>query len=492
MRFPSDSKVDGRLEAAPDVAHQTLRELGVADDPLRPGALVFVDTAGRGWEDERTGEDPSTRNPGQAERASAELRRLLRRGLLPAQVAVITPYEAQARALRGLLAAERAAGIESGTVDGYQGREKEAIVVDLVRSNDDRQIGFLADTRRMNVALTRARRFLLVVGDGATLAGHPYYDAYLGVVEQVGTWVRLQDSYDRAGRRYCVFPRWEAVPKGRPGHPPRAYRRVPPLREGQARQHLLARGGGDTRRRHAVRARVLPRPPRQAAARAPARPRPAPRAPHGARQRPARHPQRKPLALMRTPKRISVGITEARGVGLRPGEHVRRRARPKDGARRISASGFRCSSATPPCGSSAAAGAFSRIRCGARGCRPCPSRRRGVFSPYPWPWRSPRLSTRCTSPTITSVSSSTRACSATCALSLRASSRRVAWARTSSAGAYRPNACSGSTVGKSARSSAASDFALVAHHRGARRARASLRPDRNRPRDPHQRKWVAL
>jgi ATP-dependent RNA/DNA helicase IGHMBP2 len=152
MRFPSDSKVDGRLEAAPDVAHQTLRELGVADDPLRPGALVFVDTAGRGWEDERTGEDPSTRNPGQAERASAELRRLLRRGLLPAQVAVITPYEAQARALRGLLAAERAAGIEIGTLDGFQGREKEAIVVDLVRSNDDRQIGFPADTRRKNAS----------------------------------------------------------------------------------------------------------------------------------------------------------------------------------------------------------------------------------------------------------------------------------------------------------------------------------------------------
>jgi ATP-dependent RNA/DNA helicase IGHMBP2 len=189
MRFPSDSKYGGKLEAAPDVAHHTLRELGVADDPLRPGALVFVDSAGKGWEEERSGEDPSTRNPGQAERVAAELRRLLRRGLSPAQVAVITPYEAQARTLRGLLAAERLAGLEIGTVDGFQGREKEAIVVDLVRSNDERQIGFLSDTRRMNVALTRGRRFLLVVGDGATLAGHPYYDAFLRVVEERGTWV---------------------------------------------------------------------------------------------------------------------------------------------------------------------------------------------------------------------------------------------------------------------------------------------------------------
>jgi ATP-dependent RNA/DNA helicase IGHMBP2 len=189
MRFPSDSKYEGKLVAAPEVAHHTLGELGVADDPLRPGALVFIDTAGRGWEEERTGEDPSTKNPAQAERVAAELRRLLRRGLSPSQVAVITPYEAQARTLRGLLAAERLAGLEIGTVDGFQGREKEAIVVDLVRSNEDRQIGFLSDTRRMNVALTRARRFLLVVGDGATLAGHPYYDAFMRVVEQLGTWV---------------------------------------------------------------------------------------------------------------------------------------------------------------------------------------------------------------------------------------------------------------------------------------------------------------
>ena len=70
---------------------------------------------------------------------------------------------------------ERAAGLEVGTVDGFQGREKEAVIVDLVRSNDHGEIGFLANTRRMNVALTRARRFLLVVADSATLGDHPYY-----------------------------------------------------------------------------------------------------------------------------------------------------------------------------------------------------------------------------------------------------------------------------------------------------------------------------
>jgi ATP-dependent RNA/DNA helicase IGHMBP2 len=67
------------------------------------------------------------------------------------------------------------AGLEIDSVDGFQGREKEAVVISLVRSNSEGEIGFLADVRRMNVALTRARRKLLVIGDSATLGGHPFY-----------------------------------------------------------------------------------------------------------------------------------------------------------------------------------------------------------------------------------------------------------------------------------------------------------------------------
>src|SRR5262249_2549497 len=125
--------------------------------------------------------DPSTRNPGQAERTAAEVRRLLGRGVGPEDVAVITPYDAQARLLRSLLP-----GIEVGTVDGFQGREKEAIVVDLVRSNPDGALGFLADRRRLNVALTRARRQLIVVGDGATLAGDAHFAALFGAADDAG------------------------------------------------------------------------------------------------------------------------------------------------------------------------------------------------------------------------------------------------------------------------------------------------------------------
>jgi superfamily I DNA and/or RNA helicase len=189
MAFPSATKYGGRLIAADAVAGHTLEQLGVAPDPLRSAPLVFIDTAGKGWEEERSAHDPSTSNRGQAERTAAELRRLLSRGLDASRAAIIAPYDAQVRLLRELLAPEVAAGLEVSTVDGFQGREKEAIIVDLVRCNDQAELGFLSDTRRMNVALTRARRFLLVIGDSATISHHPYYAAFMEAVQAHGEWI---------------------------------------------------------------------------------------------------------------------------------------------------------------------------------------------------------------------------------------------------------------------------------------------------------------
>lgn len=190
MAFPSTSMYGGRLEAASEVAASRLSDLeGVGPDPLRPEPLCFLDTAGTGFAEVATEADPSTSNPLQAERTVREVRRLLARGLRPTDIGVITPYEAQARRLREGLRAAREAGLEVGTVDAFQGREKEAIVVDLVRSNEDGHLGFLEDVRRMNVALTRAKRFLLVIGDSATLGAHPYYRTFLEAAEASGAWL---------------------------------------------------------------------------------------------------------------------------------------------------------------------------------------------------------------------------------------------------------------------------------------------------------------
>ncbi|MGE3768157.1 MAG: AAA domain-containing protein, partial [Kofleriaceae bacterium] len=138
MTFPSRSMYGGKLRASPSVASRTLAEIGVAADPARTRSLWLVDTAGKDWIEQRTDFDPggslnnmpafqfdpSTFNTGNAERVAAEARRLLSRGLPPSDIAIIAAYSAQARRLRELLKAERAAGLEIGTVDGFQGREK--------------------------------------------------------------------------------------------------------------------------------------------------------------------------------------------------------------------------------------------------------------------------------------------------------------------------------------------------------------------------------
>ncbi|MGD8859529.1 MAG: AAA domain-containing protein [Myxococcales bacterium] len=201
MRFPSESMYDGALTAADAVAEWRLADLqGVADDPLRPGPFHFIDTAGKGWAEVRDVEDPSTHNPEQAERTAREARRVLSRGVEPGDVAIITPYLAQARLLRALLADAVAGGLEVGTVDGFQGREKDVIIVDLVRSNEDGDVGFLADIRRTNVAITRARRLLLVVGDGTTLARHDFYARLMQHAEATGAYLSAwNDEADAIG-----------------------------------------------------------------------------------------------------------------------------------------------------------------------------------------------------------------------------------------------------------------------------------------------------
>ena len=73
-------------------------------------------------------------------------------------------------------------------MDGFQGREKEAVILSLVRSNAEGEVGFLADIRRINVAMTRARRKLLVIGDSATLANHPFYQSMLAYFESIGAY----------------------------------------------------------------------------------------------------------------------------------------------------------------------------------------------------------------------------------------------------------------------------------------------------------------
>jgi ATP-dependent RNA/DNA helicase IGHMBP2 len=118
--------------------------------------FVFIDTAGCDLE-ESGGEAESKSNAGEARLVVQHVQALVKAGLKHVEISVITPYNAQVTLVREMLRTEGLAGVECGTVDGFQGREKEAIVICMVRSNEAREIGFLREDRRMNVAITRAR-----------------------------------------------------------------------------------------------------------------------------------------------------------------------------------------------------------------------------------------------------------------------------------------------------------------------------------------------
>jgi superfamily I DNA and/or RNA helicase len=189
MDFPSREMYGGELRAHPSVAERTLAEV------LTPGSetgvdappVLFLDTAGKGFDEEV---EPTTRslfNAGEAGLIEARVKALLALGLSPRELAVITPYSAQAHRLRERVEALHP-DVEVDTVDAFQGREKDAILVSLTRSNGEGQLGFLTDLRRMNVALTRARRHLFVVGDSATLSGHPFYARFIEGTQATGAY----------------------------------------------------------------------------------------------------------------------------------------------------------------------------------------------------------------------------------------------------------------------------------------------------------------
>ena len=185
-QFSSTEFYSGELQPDASVKDHVLAELpGIIESEFTIAPLEFVDTAGAGYDEEPEPDGESRHNAQEAEIVRRRVMSLQESGLAPRDIAVITPYAAQAKFLRGLIDIE---GLEIDTVDGFQGREKEAVIISLVRSNPRGEIGFLNDVRRMNVALTRARRKLIVIGDSATIGGHDFYERLLKYFEASGAY----------------------------------------------------------------------------------------------------------------------------------------------------------------------------------------------------------------------------------------------------------------------------------------------------------------
>ena len=152
---------------------------------LIPGVppLLHIDTAGCSGYEEYQDASGSSGNVGEACVAAAAVQRLMEtHGVRACDIGVISPYKAQVELLRAVLPDE----VESRTVDGFQGREMVAIVLVLVRSNKSRDIGFLADSRRINVAATRARMHLCIIGDSDTAGADAFISGLLSHAASVG------------------------------------------------------------------------------------------------------------------------------------------------------------------------------------------------------------------------------------------------------------------------------------------------------------------
>ena len=157
--------------------------------------LVFIDTSGCGYEESFGEKSRSLYNEGEYF--------IIREHILLHQdkytgvsIGIISPYAEQVRFIRSKIDEDevlRTLDIEVNSIDGFQGQEKDLIIISLTRSNDMGIIGFLADYRRLNVAMTRAKKKLVIVGDGATLSGN---ELYLNLIDHVEKEGLLQSAWE--------------------------------------------------------------------------------------------------------------------------------------------------------------------------------------------------------------------------------------------------------------------------------------------------------
>lgn len=178
MRFPSEWFYNHELEAAPEVRHRGILDF---DTPM-----TWIDTSEMDFHEEFVGESFGRINKPEANLLLQELEAYIKRigegRVLDERIdfGLISPYKAQVQYLRGRIKSSSffrpfRSMITVNTVDGFQGQERDVVFISLVRANENGQIGFLNDLRRMNVAITRARMKLVILGDAATMTKHPFY-----------------------------------------------------------------------------------------------------------------------------------------------------------------------------------------------------------------------------------------------------------------------------------------------------------------------------
>lgn len=194
MRFSSEYFYGGKLRAADNVSYRSALDVD--------SAMIWFDTAGLDWTEKMQKDGTSRYNVEEAKFLVQQLEEYVDmmtvRHLLDDKIdfAVISPYQAQIHLLRRLIRqSEKLRHIRRHitveTVDAFQGQERDVVMLSFVRANEDAQLGFLTDLRRINVALTRARHKVMLVGDSETLARHPFFERLTNYIRENGRFVEL-------------------------------------------------------------------------------------------------------------------------------------------------------------------------------------------------------------------------------------------------------------------------------------------------------------
>ncbi|MBE6500030.1 MAG: IGHMBP2 family helicase [Methanobrevibacter thaueri] len=169
MKFPNEEFYDNGLESDSSVDDITIND--IVDSGKHEEALVFIDTSGVDSVGERHLKDSkSIVNSLEADVCVKLAEDYINNGVCEEDIGIISPYADQVKIIQDRTC------VEVKTVDGFQGREKEIIIISTVRSNEDGNIGFLRDLRRLNVAITRAKRKLIIIGNSSTLMCNPTYE----------------------------------------------------------------------------------------------------------------------------------------------------------------------------------------------------------------------------------------------------------------------------------------------------------------------------
>ncbi|TGJ99279.1 RNA helicase [Leptospira semungkisensis] len=185
MSFPNHKFYEGRLKSG--FPEEDRNPSPFADQYPFSSSLVFLDTSGTDTAEENL--DGSLGNPWEAEFTISIVNKLIEAGWKPEELTIISPYRFQRYLLLQKLEEmnpELASKIEVETVDSFQGREMGAVVFSLVRSNQEGQVGFLSETRRWNVGMTRAKKLLVMIGDGSTLGQNDFFQDLMQSVELNG------------------------------------------------------------------------------------------------------------------------------------------------------------------------------------------------------------------------------------------------------------------------------------------------------------------